>query len=84
MRIEILGPGCPRCRATEQVVREQVRALGMEAEVLHVSDPEAFRRYRVMFTPAVVIDGELVFAGHVPKPEHVQQALVQRLQRRTD
>lgn len=78
MRIEILGPGCPKCRATEQVVREQVRALGLEAEVVHVSDPEAFRRYRVMFTPAVVIDGELVFTGRVPQPQEVRQALAER------
>lgn len=83
MRIEVLGAGCPRCRATEQVVREQVRALGIEAEVVHVADPEALRRYRIMFTPAVVIDGELVFTGHVPKPEDVQRALVERGQRQS-
>ncbi len=83
MRIEILGPGCPKCRATEQIVREQLQALGVEAEVLHVSDPQAFGRYRILFTPAVVVDGEVVFSGHVPKPEHVQQVLGERLRRRS-
>lgn len=79
MRIEILGPGCPRCRATEQVVREQVRALGVDAEVVHVSDPSALLRYRVMFTPAVVVDGELVLTGHVPRPDEVRRVLTERL-----
>lgn len=75
MRIEILGSGCPKCRATEKVVREQVEAKGLEAEVVHVTDPREIQRYRVVFTPAVVIDGKVVVSGHVPTSEEASRFL---------
>ena len=75
MRIEILGSGCPKCRETERVVREALAKLGMAAEVVHVTDPQAIARHGVMFTPAVVIDGKVVMAGRVPTVEQAQQLL---------
>jgi citrate lyase gamma subunit len=39
MRIEILGTGCPKCQATEQIVRKALAELGIDAEVVHVNDP---------------------------------------------
>ncbi|MBE3598349.1 MAG: thioredoxin family protein [Limnochordaceae bacterium] len=81
MRVEILGTGCPKCKATEQVVRQALAGLGIQAEVLHVTDPLEIRRRRVMFTPAVVIDGELVSAGHVPTEEQARGFVQRKLAR---
>ena len=44
MKIEILGPGCSRCRATEELVRKALAELKLEAEIAHVSDPVQFAR----------------------------------------
>lgn len=78
MRVEILGSGCPKCRATEQVVRKALAGLGMTADVQHVTDLAVIRRYRVMFTPAVVVDGEVVSVGHVPTEEQAKAFLQRR------
>ncbi|BAS27371.1 thioredoxin family protein [Limnochorda pilosa] len=75
MRIEILGSGCPKCRATERIVREQLQTLGLTADVVHVTDPQEMRKYQVVFTPAVVVDGRVVSSGHVPTGEEVSHFL---------
>lgn len=78
MRIDILGAGCPKCRQTERAVKEALARLGMVAEVAHVTDPRAIARYQVVFTPAIVIDGEVVLAGRVPSVEEAQRLLSRR------
>jgi len=65
--IEIFGPGCQKCRATEAAVHKAVQMLGLQAAITHVRDPKEMAAQRVMFTPAVRINGELKCAGRVPE-----------------
>ena len=67
MKIEVLGPGCYRCEATEQNVHQALKQLGLEAEVVHIDDMREIARRKVIFTPAVFIDGQLKSIGRVPK-----------------
>jgi len=69
--IEVFGPGCSRCRATLAAVEEAVRAFGGDVTVVHVSDPTIMARERVMFTPAVRVNGEMKSTGRVPAPSEV-------------
>ena len=69
--IEVFGPGCQRCQATKQAVRQALTALGMEATVTEVSDPKEMARNRVLFTPAVRVNGELKCTGRVPSVPEV-------------
>ena len=69
--IEVFGPGCQRCQATKQAVRQALTALGMEATVTEVSDPKEMARNRVLFTPAVRVNGELKCSGRVPSVPEV-------------
>jgi small redox-active disulfide protein 2 len=78
MKIEILGPGCQRCVATEENVRKALGELRLEAEVAHVSDPREFARRGVMFTPAVVVDGEVKASGRIPEVEEIRNWLAGR------
>ena len=64
--IEVFGPGCQRCQATKQAVRQALAALGMKATIVEISDPKEMASNRVLFTPAVRINGELKCAGRVP------------------
>lgn len=77
MQILVIGTGCARCAAAEQVVREAVAASGMEAEVSKVSDVMEMLRLGVMSTPAVVIDGRTVCTGCVPTKQQVLDWLSQ-------
>ncbi len=75
MKIEILGPGCHRCIATEDNVRKALESLHLKAEVVHVTDPQEYARRGVMFTPAVIIDGQIKASGRIPEVEQVRSWL---------
>ena len=75
MKIEILGPGCARCRATEDNVRQALAELKAEAEVVHITDMLEIGRRRVMLTPGVVIDGQLRCSGRVPEVAEIKDWL---------
>ena len=55
MRIKILGSGCAKCNRLEQLAREAVAELGVDAEFEHVRDMEAIMAYPIMTTPALVV-----------------------------
>ncbi|RPJ73283.1 MAG: thioredoxin family protein, partial [Desulfobacteraceae bacterium] len=38
MNIKVLGPGCPKCKQTEKIVKEAVAEAGVEATVEKVTD----------------------------------------------
>lgn len=78
MKIEILGPGCARCRATEEVVRKALAELKLDARVEHLTDPVEFARRGVMLTPGVVIDGQVKSTGRVPALEEAKSWLAPR------
>jgi small redox-active disulfide protein 2 len=72
MDIKVLGPGCPRCKATEQNVKEAVAESGVAANVEKVTDTMKIASYGVFGTPAVVVDGEVKCVGKIPSKEDVK------------
>jgi small redox-active disulfide protein 2 len=71
MEIKVLGPGCPKCKQTETIVREAVAESGVCANVEKVTDIMQIAQYGVFGTPAVVIDGQVKCVGKIPKKEDV-------------
>ncbi len=69
--IEVLGPGCAKCEMLAKHAEEAVRELGLEAAVIKVTDPMVFARYGVTATPALAIDGRLVWQGRLPGREEL-------------
>ncbi|WP_448974025.1 thioredoxin family protein [Mesobacillus sp. LC4] len=63
MNIKILGTGCRKCQELEKNTREAVKDLQLEAEVEKVEEIKEIMKYKVMSTPALVIDGNVVSAG---------------------
>ena len=72
MEIKVLGPGCPKCRQTEKIVREAVAESGVAASIDKVTDAMEIAGYGVFGTPAVVVDGEVKSVGKIPKREDVK------------
>jgi small redox-active disulfide protein 2 len=72
MKIEVLGPGCPRCETTAKNVREAVDELGFDAQVRKVKDAMEIARYGVFGTPAVVIDGKVKSVGTIPTVDEIK------------
>ncbi|BDZ60451.1 hypothetical protein Lsed01_01651 [Demequina sediminis] len=75
MHIKILGPGCANCTRLEQVTREALDALGLEATVEKVTDDGEIAAYGIMRTPGLVVDEQVVVAGRVPTAAHVRELL---------
>lgn len=75
MKIEILGTGCPKCKATEKIVRKIVEELGKKVDIVKVEDLQEIVDRGVMMTPAVVVDGEVKIIGHVPSPDEIKKLL---------
>jgi len=72
IHIEILGPGCSKCRVLYQRADEAARAMGVEYEIKKVTDIEVILGYGVMSTPALVVNGALKLSGRVPSAEQLK------------
>jgi small redox-active disulfide protein 2 len=73
--IRILGPGCPRCEELMRRVMTVVAELNLPADVQHVRDVKKISDYGVMFTPGLVIDGEVKASGKVPSLKEIKSLL---------
>ena len=76
--IEVLGSGCPNCRKLEANAREAALMAGVEAEILHVTDPREIVGRGVMSTPGLVIDGQVVSTGRVLNAGDIAILLTER------
>ena len=76
MKIQIAGPGCGRCQTTEKVVKEVCRDLNLKAEIKHVYDIREYSKMGVRLTPAVLVDGNIIFFGRVPTADELKKALL--------
>jgi small redox-active disulfide protein 2 len=75
MKIEVLGPGCPKCHHTEENVKKALSELNKQAEVIKVTDISAIIDKGIMQTPALIIDGNIAVQGKIPTVEQVKQLI---------
>ena len=52
-----------------------MQELGLQCEVEKITDLNVIVGYRVMATPALVVDGQVKLAGKVPSVEQLKQLL---------
>lgn len=79
MKIQIAGPGCPRCRTTERNLLHACAQLGLEEEISQVYDYDEIQKLGISQTPAVLIDDEVVIAGRIPTLSELKALLQQRV-----
>jgi len=76
MEIKVLGPGCPKCKKTEEIVKAAVAESGVDAQIEKVTDTMKIAGYGVFGTPAVVVDGEVKCVGKIPTKAQVASWIV--------
>ena len=74
-KIEILGPGCSRCKETYRVVTHVVETEQLPYDVVKVESMERMVELGLMATPGVAIDGKVVVSGRIPKVDEVRTIL---------
>jgi small redox-active disulfide protein 2 len=75
MRIQVLGPGCAKCKELTKRTEIAVQHLGLETVVEKVTDLTEIMKFGIMTTPALVIDGAVKIAGRVPTEAEIQTIL---------
>jgi len=73
MKIQVAGPGCPKCFMAESNVRGACAELKIDADITHIFDMREFAKLGVIFTPAVIVDGKIVTSGKVPTVEELKK-----------
>lgn len=74
-KLQILGTGCAKCNALTMATEKAAQTLGVEYELEKVTDLNRIMSFGVMMTPALVVDGEVKVAGHVPSATAIQAML---------
>jgi len=75
MKIEILGPGCPKCKALFRNTEKAMKDLNLQTEIVKVEDIEKIMEAGVMMTPALVMDGEVKSTGKVLSVDEIKKIL---------
>ena len=66
LSIKVLGSGCANCHKVEELAKQAISQLGIDAKVEMVTDMQTIMGYGVMSTPGIVINEKVVSAGRVP------------------
>ena len=74
-KIQILGTGCPKCKKLAKNAEAAAKALGIEYELVKVTDINEIIKFGVMMTPAFAVDGEVKSAGKVLSTDDIKKAL---------
>ena len=74
-QIKVLGPGCPKCKATYNNVLEALKQTGIEAEVIKIEDIEEMMKYNVLTTPVLMIDDVVKVKGRIADVNEIKNLL---------
>jgi len=77
MLIQILGTGCAKCKTLTENTEKAVRELGIDAEIVKVTEIKEIMRFNVLMTPGLVIEGQVKAAGRVLSPDDIKKLLVE-------
>jgi len=73
--LQILGAGCPNCKKLAENTEAAAQRLGIPYRMEKVTEITKIMAFGVMSTPALAVDGAVVFSGKIPTPEEIQRIL---------
>ncbi|HNQ00831.1 MAG TPA: thioredoxin family protein [Syntrophales bacterium] len=74
-KIQILGPGCPKCKKLTEESEKAAKELGLEYEIEKVSDVKEIMKFGVFSTPALVVDGKVKAVGKILDARQIKDIL---------
>ncbi len=77
--VKVLGSGCANCKKVEQMARQAIEALDVEAAIVKVTDYAQIMQYPILSTPALVVNEKVVVTGRVPSQAEVTTWLTNAL-----
>lgn len=73
--LQILGTGCPKCKKLAENAEAAAKELGIDYDLVKVTDINAIMGFGVMMTPALAVDGEVKIVGKVPDVAEIKKLL---------
>ncbi|MFB0525457.1 MAG: thioredoxin family protein [Phycisphaerae bacterium] len=74
-KIQILGPGCPKCKKLAENAEAAAKELGIEFALEKVTEINEIMKFGVMMTPALAVDGQVKLVGKVASPDEIKEML---------
>jgi len=79
MKIEILGPGCPKCKKLYESALEAAKSLPAGIEIEKVEDIAIIMQRGMWSTPGLTVDGKVVSQGRILSPKEIIQIVQNHL-----
>jgi len=73
MKLQVYGTGCGKCNMLEKAARDAVKELGVDAEVVKVSDINEIVEAGILATPGFAVDGEMKSMGRIPSADEIKK-----------
>lgn len=71
MEITIVGTGCAKCKKLEEITREVVTEMNVDAQVNKMTDINEIAKTGILMTPGLIIDGKVKLSGKLPSKNEV-------------
>jgi small redox-active disulfide protein 2 len=71
LTIKVLGPGCDNCKRLAWLAERATTHLGVEAQIIKVTDYAEIMKYPLLSTPGLVINEKLVASGRLPSEAEI-------------
>jgi len=65
-RIQILGMGCIKCKKLTTLCQQVLEEMNLDLPIEKVDNMTEILNFGVVSTPALVIDGKIIFSGKIP------------------
>lgn len=80
MDIKVLGTGCAKCKKLEKEVYNVLAEMDVAADVEKVEEIDRIMSYKVMMTPALVINDKVKVFGKVPKKNELENYIKEEME----
>ena len=72
MKFQVMGPGCAKCNELAANAEAAAKNLGIDYEIVKITDFNEMMKFGVMMTPSLAIDGKVKCVGKVPTIEEIK------------
>lgn len=80
LTIKVLGSGCANCKKLEALTRQTIDQMGIQADVIKVTEYPDIMAYNIMSTPGLVINEKVVSTGRIPSTAEITTWLTNALE----